>query len=131
MKSTDYRNLFLDKVLGNTDFAPVASYWVALYTVAPTEGGGGTEVSGGGYARVEVTNDDTSFPDAVSGAKSNGTLIDFGTASALWGTIVAFGLHEHITDDALVIWGVLDTPTTVDSGDPAAFQPGDMQFTET
>jgi hypothetical protein len=28
--------------------------WVTLYTVNPTESGGGTEVAGGGYARASV-----------------------------------------------------------------------------
>lgn len=131
MKATSVRTQVLDKLLGQTDFTPAATLYVALYTVAPTEDGGGTEVSGGSYARVAVTNDVTNFPGAVDGAKSNGVAITFPTATALWGDVVAFGLHSHITNDALVLWGVLDDPENVDDTNTAVFDVGTLQFEET
>jgi len=133
MKANATRSAVLDKLLGRTDFTPPVTLYVALYTVAPTEDGGGTEVSGGSYARVAVTNNVTNFPGAVDGAKSNGTAIVFPAATALWGDIVAFGLHSHITNDALVFWGVLDDPVNVSDADvaPASFDVGTLQFEET
>ena len=39
----------LDHVFGGTAYTAPSTLYVALYTVAPTDTGGGTEVSGGGY----------------------------------------------------------------------------------
>lgn len=131
MKSTEARSWVLDKLLGKTNFTPHENLYFALYTTSPTEDGGGIEVSGGSYARVHVQNTDTNFPDAVDGIKSNGTLIEFPEATSPWGTIVAFGIHGHATNDHLMIWGGLDNNMSVDTGDQPAFAPGDLIFEET
>src|SRR3972149_2352691 len=48
----DYLELkILDGVLGGPDFVRPATAYVALYTGAPSDTGGGTEVSGGWYGR--------------------------------------------------------------------------------
>ena len=41
----------LDHVFGGTAYTAPTTLYVALYTAAPTDSGGGTEVSGGAYAR--------------------------------------------------------------------------------
>ena len=47
----------LNTVFGATAFPTIATHYVALYTVIPTDvNAGGTEVTGGSYARVAVTN---------------------------------------------------------------------------
>lgn len=66
---SDYLELkILDGVLGGPDFVRPATSHVALYTVAPSDAGGGTEVSGGSYARAAVTNSATNWPAAAAGA---------------------------------------------------------------
>ena len=44
-------NEILDHVFSGNAFTAPSNYYVALYTVAPTASGGGTEVTGGGYVR--------------------------------------------------------------------------------
>jgi len=88
----------LDHVLGNTAYTAPTIVYVALYTVAPTDAGGGTEVTGGAYARVAVTNNITNWPAAAGGLKSNGTEIVFPTATASWGTVVAFAVLDAPMD---------------------------------
>jgi hypothetical protein len=44
----------LDHVFGGNAYTAPTTLYVALYTVAPTDTGGGTEVSGGAYARQSV-----------------------------------------------------------------------------
>jgi hypothetical protein len=78
----------LAMVFGAVTWTPPATLYCALFTVAPTAAGGGTEVTGGGYARVAVTNNITNFSVASQQA-TNLSAIDFGTPSAAWGTIVA------------------------------------------
>ena len=41
----------LDHVFGGTAYTAPSTLYVALYTVAPTDTGGGTEVLGRGYSR--------------------------------------------------------------------------------
>ena len=49
---SDYlENKVLGHVFGGTAYTAPSTLYVALYTVAPSDTGGGTEVSGGGYAR--------------------------------------------------------------------------------
>jgi hypothetical protein len=103
----------LDHVLGNAAYTAPGTIHVALFTAAPTDAGGGTEVTGGSYARVAVTNNATNFPAASGGLKQNGTAITFPQATADWGTIVAFGLFDASTSGNLLYWGWLGT----DDGD--------------
>ena len=129
-KSNYLENKVLDHVLGGGDYTRPATVYVALYTVAPSDTGGGTEVSGGSYARVAVTNNSTNFPAASGGAKSNGTEITFTTATASWGTVVAFGIFDAATSGNLLLWADLTANKTIDSGDTAKFAVGDLDYTE-
>ena len=129
-KSNTLENAILDTVLGGPQRTIDATVYIALYTVAPTDAGGGTEVSGGSYARVAKTNNATNFPAASGGSKSNGTAIVFPTASAGWGTVVAFAIHNHPTADQPLIWGDLTANKAVTSGDTAQFDVGGIVYTE-
>jgi hypothetical protein len=73
-------------------YAPPTTILLALYTTAPSQFGPGTEVSGGGYTRMPAT-----FPLAGSQPPSTATNLDiqFPTATAAWGTIVAGALWDN------------------------------------
>lgn len=129
-KSNTLENQILDTVLGGPARSLDATVWVALYTAAPTDAGGGTEVSGGSYARVSVTNNVTNWPAAAGGSKSNGTAIVFPQATANWGTVVAFAVHNHATLDQPLIWGDLTASKSVENGDTAQFDVGGIVYTE-
>lgn len=120
----------LDHVLGNAAYTAPATVYIALYTVAPTDAGGGTEATGGSYARVAVTNNATNWPAASAGAKSNGTEIAFPTATANWGTITAFGILDAAAAGNLLYWADLTVNKAVNSGDTAKFPVGDIDVTE-
>jgi hypothetical protein len=123
-------NQMLDTVLGAVAYTAPATVYIALYTVAPTGAGGGTEVSGGSYARVAVTNNLTNFPSASAQSKSNGVLWNFGTATANWNTIVAAAVYDASTGGNELYWGPLATPRTVLSGDSFNIPIGGAVFTE-
>ena len=112
-----YENAYLDAAYGNshTPRFPGIVY-LALFTVAPTDAGGGTEVVGGSYSRVAIVNNSTNFPDAVGGTKSNGTVITFPTATANWGDVTHFAIMDAATGGAIIDWGALTAPITVNSG---------------
>lgn len=129
-KSNYLENKVLDHVLGGGDYTRPSTVYVALYTSAPNDAGGGAEVSGGSYARVAVTNDTTNWPAASGGAKSNGTDIVFPTATANWGTVVAFGILDASSGGNLLYWADLTTSKVVSNGDTAKFLAGDLDITE-
>ena len=85
----------LDLMFRNTAFTAPTAHYTALTTatIADTNTGSTiTEPSGNGYARVAINPNSGSDPKwtlASSGAVSNNALVDFGTASGSWGTIVA------------------------------------------
>lgn len=117
--TTFLANELLDHVFQNSAYTAPANITCALYTAAPSDAGGGTEVTGGAYARVSKTNNATNFPNASGGSKSNGTDIDFGTATADWGTVTHVGLFDGSTN--LLLWGALNTSRIVKNGDSFKF----------
>lgn len=130
-KSDYLENRVLDHFLGATASSAPATVYVALFTAAPTDAGGGTEVTGGSYARVAVTNNATNWPAAAAGAKANGTAITFPAPTAAWGVIVAFGIFDAAAAGNLFWWGLVTPNKTVNNGDPApAFAVGDLDVTE-
>ena len=129
-KSDYLENKVLDHVLGGGDYTRAATVYAALYSVTPSDTGGGTELSGGSYARVSMTNNSTNWPAASSGSKSNGTAITFPTASADWSTAVAFGILDASSSGNLLYWGSLTTSKTVTNGDTASFAIGTLTITE-
>ena len=87
---TNYlRNKLLDHTLRVAAYTQPSALYLGLYTVAPTEAGGGTEVPvANGYARKSIT-----FAAGSSGVSTNSNLVEF--ANTGWsGTIVAIGLFD-------------------------------------
>lgn len=126
---SDYlENALLDHVLGGPDYVRPSDVYVALFTAAPTDAGGGTEVSGGSYARLAITNDATNFPAASGGTKSNGTVFAFATPTGDWGTVVSCAVFDDPTAGNLLYHGPLNPEKTILSGQPARFAVGTMQF---
>lgn len=98
-------NYFLDQVYGS---GTPASVYVALLLASPTylsTGSTITEPSGNGYARVEVTNDVTNWPDAADGFKANGQDITFPTATGTWGTVKYWAILDASTGGNILTWG--------------------------
>ena len=96
------------------------SWTLALYTVAPGEAGGGTEVTGGSYARTAVTF-------SVSGdTATNSAAVEFPAATADWGTVVAVGVFDN--SSARVAYANLSTSRTVNSGDVFRIPSGDLDI---
>jgi hypothetical protein len=127
---SDYlENKLVDHVLRNTSFTMPTTIYVALFTAAPSDSGGGTEVTGGSYARVQVgpgvadwksTNGTTSGASSGTGGQTmNASAITFATPTANWGTITHFGIFDALTTGNLLFHGALTTSKTVNNGDAA------------
>jgi hypothetical protein len=113
----------LDHVWSAAVYTAPVTLFLALFTVAPTDAGGGTEATGGSYARASSINDAVEWP-AATGAlatKQNANDITFPTATASWGTVVAFAFFSLAAAGDFLAWADLDTSKTIDIGDTAKF----------
>lgn len=90
----------LDHRLG-TPYTADDPLYIAAFTVAPTDAGGGTEVAGGAYARVAVALANLSRSGSTI---SNDNIEEFPEATADWGTVVALGTYDASTAGNLLDW---------------------------
>lgn len=112
MNKSDYLRLAnLNAALRGVSFTSPSSHYLALYTVAETSSGGGTEVTGGGYLRVSAT-----FGAPSGFSSSNTGQVTFPTPSAIWGQVVSAAVWDAISGGHLLYYGDLATPKFVDSG---------------
>jgi hypothetical protein len=128
---------YLEQMIGNVLFRTQAAWkpsaiYVALFTAAPSDSGGGTEVSGGSYARVQVTQADANWnaPTGGNGLFDNANDIVFPAPSANWGTVTHFGIFDAASAGNLLIHGALTAQKTINNGDPAPkFSAGALDVT--
>jgi len=105
--------------------------YFALFTAAPSDTGGGTEVSGGAYQRVNVAASTTNFDNtqqanttAVSSGTTGTTRNNIGItfpapSGANWGTITHFAIFDASTTGNMLFWGALTASKVVNDGDAA------------
>lgn len=107
-----------------------AALFFGLLTAAPSDTGGGTEVSGGSYARVSVSTSTANFAGTQSagstavssgtgGTTSNNGTITFPAPTANWGVVTHFGVYDAASGGNLLIHGALTVSKTINNGDAA------------
>lgn len=128
---SDYlENKLIDWLVRGQAFTPPATVYVALLTAAPSDTGGGTEVSGGNYARASVASSlanwagtqgagTTVASSGTGGTTSNNASIAFNTPSAAWGVVTHVGLYDAVSGGNLLMWAALSASKTINNGDPA------------
>lgn len=138
---SDYlENKLLDHVFRGQSFTAPTTLYVGLFTTATDDTGGGTEVTGGSYARVSVTCNLTNWNATQGGTGSSnsgtGGLIDnaveftFPAPTGDWGSITHFALFDAASGGNMIIHDSLTTSKTVNNGDPAPkFTAGALDIT--
>lgn len=128
---TDYaENRIIDWLLRGQTFTPPATVHVGLLTAAPTDSSAGTEVSGGGYARVAVASSlanwagtqssgSTTASSGTSGTTSNNNAITFPAPTANWGSVTHFAVYDAASAGNMLFFAALGTPKTINNGDAA------------
>ena len=114
---SDYtENLVLNWLLTTNSATRPTAWYVGLFTAAPSDTGGGTEVSGNAYARVAtgtITVSGTSPTTAT-----NSAAIEFAAASGgNWGTITHAAIFDSSTSGNMIAWAALTTSRTINDGD--------------
>ena len=118
--------LLLDWLMTNGSATRPTAWYVALYTAAPSDSGGGTEVSGNNYAREAVT-----FAAATSpgGTTSNTGAVTFTASGGNWGSITHIGIHDAVSGGNLLWHGAMTASKTVNDGDTLEFSIGNIDLT--
>jgi hypothetical protein len=113
---TDYtENLALTYLFTTGSVTRPTAWYVGLFTAAPSDTGGGTEVSGSAYARV-VTG--TISGSGTATTFTNAAAIEFAAASGgNWGTIGWAGIFDASTGGTLLAWAPLTTAKAINDGD--------------
>ena len=115
-------NEILDHVFSGNAFTAPATYYVALYTVAPTASGGGTEVTGGGYVRQTATFTTTAQQS------TNTSAVEFPTATVSYGTVVAAAVLDASTSGNLLAFANLTASKTIGIGDVLRIPASDLDI---
>ena len=104
---------------------------MGLFTTDPTDSASGTEVSGNGYARIEISSKMAS----ASTGSDNSTIVSnaditFPTASGGdFGVITHIGIFDALTSGNLLAHGALTSAKTISDGDTFRINSGSLTIT--
>lgn len=113
----------LDHVFAGAAYTAPGTHYLGLFTAAPGEAGGGTELSGSAYVRKAVaftTSGDTT---------SNNAAIEFPTATGSWGTVTHVGVFDAETSGNLMAYATLSSSKAIATGDVFRVPSGDLDIT--
>ena len=99
------------------------AWYIGLFTAAPSDAGGGTEVSGGSYARKAVAF-------TVSGnLATNSAAVEFAVATADWGTITDIAVFDAVSGGNMIAYATLTAAKTISNGDVLRVPANDLDIT--
>ncbi len=138
---SDYlENKLIDQLFRGQTAPTTSTLYVGLLTAAPSDAGGGTEVSGNSYARVAVTSSlanwagtqsagSTVASSGTGGQTSNNAAITFPSPSGTWGTVTHFGIYDASSGGNLLFWGALTISKTINQSDTVTFPAASLSIT--
>lgn len=121
-----WENKILDYIFSKNSYTQPTIY-VGLSTSDPLDDATGlAEPNGNAYARVQTSASD--WNTASGGSLDNVNDITFPQATGTWGTITHFVLFDAATSGNILAHGALSQSKTIDSGDTAKFETGDLDI---
>jgi len=122
--SNTYETHVLNYVFKTTSLSRPTAWYLALYTGAPSDAGGGTEVSGNGYVRRTAAW-------SVSGntATNSGAIEYPACTGSAWGTVTHIGVHTASSGGDLIVHSSLTTSKAVAVGDVLRVNAGEIDIT--
>jgi hypothetical protein len=138
---SDYlENKLVDHLFRAQTLSAPSTLHIGLLTSAPSDSGGGTEVSGNNYARVAVTSSlanwagtqaaaSTTASSGSGGQTSNNAAITFPTPSGNWGTVSHFGIFDAASGGNLLFHGALTIAKTINQSDTVSFPAASLTIT--
>lgn len=127
MSKTDYlENVVLNWIKG-TPTTPPSTLYVALFSTATTDGGGGTELSGSGYARQVIT-----FGSISGGQILNSNQVSFPVNSGpgSWAQATHWAIFDASSGGNMLRHAPLAVAKTIAVGEQATFPIGSLLLSE-
>lgn len=127
----DYtENLVLTYLFTTGSATRPTAWYVGLFTAAPSDAGGGTEVTGNGYARKATGTMTVSGTSPTTA--TNSSAIEFDAASGgNWGTIGWAAIFDASTGGNMLAWAALTADRTINDGDVFRIPAGSLDVTLT
>lgn len=123
VKSSYLRDKIIKHVLGEASYTMPTNVYLALYTTNPTVADTGTEVTGGSYARQQL-----SFASASGGVKVSNTSETFTSMPTT--TVTHWGIRDASSGGNLLYFGAFDLPIALTSGNNLPIASGDIVIGE-
>jgi len=121
-----FTNYLEDKVIGHlfggTAYTAPTTLYVGLQTSTPSDSTGGTEVSGGAYARQSVSWD---IQTGGTAQATNSAALTFPAATTDWGICTHAGVYDALTGGNLLAFETL-TKTDFTTANPKTVNTGDI-----
>jgi hypothetical protein len=115
----------LDHVFAGAAYTAPSTHYLALYTAAPGETGGGTEVTTSGTAYVRKAVAFTTTGNTTSNTAS----VEFPTATASFGTVTHVGVFDAVSSGNLMAYATLSSSKAIATGDVFRVPTGDLDIT--
>lgn len=117
-----------DHLHGIASYSAPATVYIAFFTDATSDAGGGTEVTGGSYARIAVTNDATEWTRSANSV-TNDNVLTSAEATADWGTVTNFAKFDALSGGNMLEHEAFDESRLIKDGDSLRLQAGSLEFT--
>jgi hypothetical protein len=108
-------NALLNRIFNGGTLTLPSTLYIGLFTAAPSDAGGGTEVSGNNYSRLAVSANTTNFPTTTTSTIQNALTLTFAIPSGNWGTVTHIGIFDAATAGNLLVWGALNQSRIITS----------------
>lgn len=142
-KKDTFETGILNLIFANSNFANVGdatglrgsttagNFYIALYTVAPTDSAEGTECTYTGYARKEIARSGSAWTVSTNNA-TNAAAITFAQCTVGTNVACAFSINTGDTEDAddAIYWGDLTSNLSISPGITPEFAAGDLDVYE-
>lgn len=124
---TDYAEaMLLDWYMTAGAVSRPTTWYLALFTTATTDAGGGTEVSGFGYARQAITFGAASSPAGSTASTNSQT---FTASGGAWGTVSHMAIFDALTGGNMLWHSALSSSKGVSDGESLIFATGAVTLT--
>jgi hypothetical protein len=104
-------NAMINATVRNTAYSSPANVWVGLYSTAPTASTAGTELSGNGYSRQNVT-----FSAPSGGVANSNVSVTFSATGNAWQPAVATAILDKSTAGNILWFSTITTQVVLASG---------------
>lgn len=124
---TDYlESKVLQHIIGEAAFTQPSGLYLAAFSVAPGETGGGTELTGNNYARQAITFE----AEGGDGVVANSAQVQFAASGGDWSEIIGWGIMDASSGGNMLYYQDSVSHTVLD-GATLTIAAGQLVLTQT